>query len=197
MLLEHMGHMPRVHPTAYVAPNAVLCGDVTVGPDCRVMFGAQLIAEAGTIEIGEQTIVLENAVLRSTREHPLSVGKHCLIGPQTHLIGCSVGDGVFVATGASIFHAARIGNGAEVRINAVVHLKTEVAAGATLPIGWVAVGSPARFLPPDQHEAIWALQAELNFPLTAYGLDRAEADMQKITKLMANRLATHRDDREL
>jgi len=52
MLLEHRGHAPSVDPTAYVAPNAVLCGDVRVGPDARVLFGAVLTAEDGASRWG-------------------------------------------------------------------------------------------------------------------------------------------------
>lgn len=52
MLIEHLGESPIVDPTAYVAPNAVVCGDVTVGPGVRIMFGAQVIAEGGSIKIG-------------------------------------------------------------------------------------------------------------------------------------------------
>ena len=45
MILAHLGKSPRIDPTAYVAPNAVVCGDVTIGADCRILFGAQIIAE--------------------------------------------------------------------------------------------------------------------------------------------------------
>jgi carbonic anhydrase/acetyltransferase-like protein (isoleucine patch superfamily) len=194
VLVEHAGRSPRLHPSAYVAPNALVCGDVEIGPDCRVMFGAQIVAEGSRIEIGAQCIVLENAVLRSTFRHGLSIGRNCLIGPQTHLVGCILDAEVFVATGAAVFHAARVGRGAEVRINAVVHLATVLEPGATVPIGWVAVGNPARILPSDAHDAIWAVQEPLNFPLTVYGIDRAEASMVAITQRMAEALGAHQHD---
>ena len=194
MLIRHRSKSPQVHPTAYVAPNAVLCGDVTVGPECRIMFGAQLIAEGGSITLGSGCIVLENAVLRSTETHDLRVGNHCLVGPQAHVVGCSVEDEVFIATGGSVFHGARLGKGSEVRINGVVHIKTVLEPGATVPIGWVAVGVPAKLFPPGEHEAIWDIQKDLDFPCTAYGLERADASVRKITQVMAARLATHADD---
>ena len=194
MLVEHAGQTPRIHPSAYVAPNALVCGDVEIGPRCRVMFGAQIVAEGSRIEIGAECIVLENAVLRSTFRHPLSVERNCLIGPHTHLVGCTLDAEVFVATGASVFHGARIGRGAEVRINSVVHLSTLLEPGATVPIGWVAIGNPARILPPDEHDAIWAVQQPLNFPLTVYGIDRAEASMVAITRRMVEALGAHQHD---
>ncbi len=194
MLLSHAGRSPQVDPAAYVAPNAVLCGDVRVGPGCRVLFGAQLIAEGGSIQLGAECIVMENAVLRSTGRHDLRIGNNCLVGPNTHLAGCTVEDEVFIATGAAVFHAARIGQGSEVRINGVVHLRTQLPPGSTVPIGWVAVGEPAQILPPQEHERIWALQQPLDFPLTVYGLQRSAATMVAITRGLSQSLAAHRGD---
>ena len=74
------------------------------------------------------------------------------------------------------------------------HLRSFVPPGETVPIGWVAVGDPVRILPPDRHEEILALQKPLNFPLFVYGVDRAEADMVKITKGLSDALQSHRDD---
>jgi carbonic anhydrase/acetyltransferase-like protein (isoleucine patch superfamily) len=194
MILTHRGKSPTIHPEAYVAPTATVCGDVRLAAGCRIMHGAALVAEEGGIEVGSDGIVLENAVIRATGGHPVRIGRHCLVGPQAHLVGCVLEDEVFVATGAAIFHGARLGRGAEVRIHGVVHLQTVLAAGAVVPIGWVAVGDPAQIFPPHEHEKIWAVQKPLNFPLTAYGIDRAEADMIKITQLMSARLAGHASD---
>jgi carbonic anhydrase/acetyltransferase-like protein (isoleucine patch superfamily) len=194
MLIKHAGMSPRVHPSAYVAPNAVVCGDVVIGPGCRIMFGAQVIAESGSISIGNHCIVMENAVLRSSAAHPLSIGNHCLVGPNAHVVGCTVEDEVFIATGASIFHSAHLGRGCEVRVNGTVHLKTRLAAGETVPIGWVAVGDPAQILPPNEHDRIWEIQEPLNFPLTVYGFDRPEATMEKITRRLSEALGAHTSD---
>lgn len=194
MLIKHDGVAPQIDPSAWVAPNAVICGDVTIGPGCRVMHGAQVIAEGGSIIIGRECIIMENAVLRSTQRHPLSIGDNCLVGPNAHVVGCTVEDEVFIATGAAVFHSARLGKASEVRINAVVHLKSYLAAGETVPIGWIAVGDPAQLFPPDEHEQLWAIQKPLDFPLTVYGLDRAEASMQKITRRLSESLGSHVSD---
>ena len=74
MLLEHRGRRPRIHDSAYVAPNAVVCGDVTVGENCRILFGAVLTAEGGPILLGSHCIIMENAVLRGTQRHPVRIG---------------------------------------------------------------------------------------------------------------------------
>ncbi|GGC61384.1 gamma carbonic anhydrase family protein [Undibacterium terreum] len=194
MIISHQGKTPHIDPGAYVAPNAVVCGDVTIGAGCRILFGAQLIAESGSITIGKECIVMENAVLRSSAQHPLSIGNNCLIGPQTHVVGCTIEDEVFVATGAAVFHAAHLEKGSEVRINGVVHIKTRLPVGAFVPIGWVAVGAPAQMFAPHEHDKIWEVQKTLNFPLTVYGFDRDEADMVKITQRLSQSLASHKDD---
>ena len=194
MLISHNGKTPDIDPSAFIAPSATICGDVKIGPHCRVMHGACLIAEGGDIVIGEHGIIFENAVVRSNADHRTDIGNFCLIGPNAHVVGCTIEDEVFVATGAAIFHSAHLGKGSQVRINAVVHLKTWLEPGTVVPIGWVAVGNPARLFSPDRHEEIWEVQKPLNFPLTVYGIDRPEATMQKITRRLAENLGTHIDD---
>ncbi len=194
MFLSHNEKSPQVHPSAYVAPTATLCGDISIGPDSRVMHGASIIAEGGKISIGDQCIVFENAVVRSNTNHSTSIGNYCLIGPNAHVVGCTVEDDVFIATGAAIFHSARLGKGSQIRINAVVHLKSHLEPGTVVPIGWIAVGNPAKLFSPDAHDGIWKIQEPLNFPLTVYGFDRPEASMRKITQRLSENLGSHIND---
>lgn len=200
MLITHEGRSPTVHPTAYVAPTATLCGDVRVGAGCRVLFGAVLTAEGGPVELGESSIVMENAVLRGTGRDPLTLGRQVLVGPTSYLTGCRVEDEVFLATGSRVFNGARIGSRSEVRINGIVHLRTVLPADSTVPIGWVAVGDPVRILPPDDHEGIWAVQKPLDFPGYVFGLDRpadGESLMPGIADRFGRSLGRHRDDEQV
>jgi carbonic anhydrase/acetyltransferase-like protein (isoleucine patch superfamily) len=195
MVISHKGKNPEVHALAYIAPSATICGDVTIGPNCRVMHGASIIAEGGKILIGEHCIILENAVVRSNTKHSATIGNYALIGPNAHVVGCTIEDEVFIATGAAIFHSAHLGQGSEIRINAVVHLKSYLEPGSVVPIGWIAVGNPAKLFSPDQHDEINKIQEPLNFPLTVYGYDRPEATMRKITQQLAENLGSHIDDK--
>ena len=197
MILSHNGKIPEVDRSAYIAPTASICGDVKIGSHSRIMHGASIIAEGGKIEMGSYCIVLENAVIRSTSLHSTFIGNYCLVGPNAHVVGCTIEDEVFVATGASIFHGAVIGARSEVRINGVVHLKTRLPEETTVPINWVAVGDPAAILPPNEHEKIWSIQEPLNFPLEVYGYDRSEASMVKIARRMSDLLGKHIDDKEV
>jgi carbonic anhydrase/acetyltransferase-like protein (isoleucine patch superfamily) len=200
VLLEHRGAVPEVHPTAYIAPTAVVCGDVHVGPDCRVLFGAILTADGGRIELSKQCIVMENAVLRATPRDPLRLGNHVLVGPRAYLTGCTVGDDVFLATGTTVFNGACIRERSEVRINGVVHLRSQLPPGTTVPIGWIAVGDPAQLFPPHEHERIWELQRELDFPGYVFGLGGAaeeETIMPELTRRYSRALSQHRNDQTI
>ena len=199
MLLEHNGERPMVHPTAYIAPNATLCGDVTVSKDSRVMFGAVLTAEGGPVRIGDTCMIMENALIRGTKRHPTNIGDNCVVGPRAHLVGCQVGNNAFLATGSTIFNGASVGEGAEVRVNGSVHLRTALPAEAVVPIGWVAVGEPAEVLAPGEHERIWELQEPLDFPGTVFGVERGPTGtmMPELTRRYAAALGAHREDAEL
>ena len=198
MLFEHLGASPRIHPEAVVAPTAVISGDVTIGPGCQILHGAVVTAEGGAITLGESVIVMENALIRATAVNPVHIGDHVLVGPMASISGATVADEVFLATGTRIFNGARIGTRSEVRINAVVHLRTTLPAESTVPIGWVAVGDPVQILPPDRHEEIWAAQRELDFPGYVFGLDRETPDlMVQLTERYGRSLARHAGDRRV
>ena len=158
MLMEHRGRRPEVHENAYIAATAVVVGDVLIEEGARVLHGAVLTAEDGRITVGADTVVMEHALIRSREQWPVTVGRSVIVGPHTHLNGTAIGDGAFIATGAALFPGSRVGAGAEVRFNAVVHVRTHVAAGTTVPIGWIAVGDPAQVFSPDRHDEIWVIQ---------------------------------------
>jgi len=197
VLIEHEGATPRVAESAYVAPTAVLSGDVRVAEDARILFGAVLTAEGGSVSVGARSIVMENALVRGRRDHPASIGAHVLVGPHAHLNGATVEDEVFLATGVSVFPGARIGQGSEVRINGVVHVNSKLGPGTTVPIGWIAAGDPAELFPPERHEELWAVQETLDFPGTVFGLPRDEATMERVARRYSDSFGRHRGDRVL
>lgn len=197
MLIEHEGRRPTVSPAAYVAPTAVVCGDVTIGADARILFGAVLTAEGGPIEVGRRCIVMENAVVRGREGHPTRLGDNVLIGPHAHVNGALVEQDAYIATGAALFPGARIGSGSEVRIGAVVQVNTRLPEGTTVPVHWIAAGDPARLFPPDAHDELWEVQRELDFPGTVFGIPRDELTMELVTRRYAERFGQHRGDRLL
>ena len=195
MLIEHRGAAPAVHPSAWVAPTAVVCGDVRVGADARVLWNAVVTAEDGSIEIGDRCVVMEHALVRGRAAHPVVIGDDVLIGPQAHVNGARIWSQAFLATGAALVPGAQVGSRAEVRIHGVVHVNSSVPDGGLVPIGWVAVGD--QVLAPDRHEEIWAIQRELDFPGTVYGQPRGDDLMARVMPRQAAWLGAHRDDRTL
>lgn len=195
MLIEHDDLRPRIDTTAWVAPNATVSGNVVIGPRSRVLFGAVITAEGGPIQLGSDCVVMENAVLRGTRRHHLTIGDRVLIGPRAYLSGCTVEDEVFLATGSTILNGAQIGHRAEVRVNGTVHISTVLPADEVVPIGWVAVGDPALVLSPDRHEEIWSIQETLGFPQEVFGVERSPDMMGEIMTRYVSALAGHEADR--
>jgi carbonic anhydrase/acetyltransferase-like protein (isoleucine patch superfamily) len=195
VLVEHRGRRPQVHESAYVAPTAVLCGDVRVAAGARILFNAVVTAEDGSVEIGERCVVMEHALVRGRAAHPVVIEHDVLIGPHAHVNGARIGAEAFIATGAALFPGATVGARAEVRIRGVVHVNSTVAEGEMVPIGWVAVGD--QVLSPHRHAAIWEIQQELDFPGTVYGEERGDDLMARVMAKQSAWLGAHRDDRVL
>ncbi|MDQ3935924.1 MAG: gamma carbonic anhydrase family protein [Actinomycetota bacterium] len=200
MILEHRGATPRIADDVYVAPNAVVCGDVEIGSGCRILFGAVVVAEGGPVRIGERCVVMENAVVRGRTGYKATLGDNVLVGPHAHVNGAIVGDNAFIATNAAAFPGSRVGVAATIRIGAVLHVNSRLPDGKFVPINWVAVGDPAKILPPDRHDEIWAIQKRLDFPGTVFGVSRApegESHMPEAMARYSRWLGAHREDREV
>jgi gamma-carbonic anhydrase len=196
MLVEHRGARPLIDASAWVAPSAVIVGDVRIGSDSRVLWNAVITAEDGRVELGARSVVMEHALIRARGDNPVVVGDDVLIGPHAHVNGARLGDGVFIATGASLFPGAVLGGGASVAINAVVHVNSGLPEGERVPIGWVAVGDPAELLPPDRVEEIRARLEKLDFFTTVYGVPRGAGATERMHR-QVSWFGAHRDDRVL
>ena len=132
---------PTIDDLAYVHPDAVIIGSVTIGPRSSIWPNAVLRADDGEIHIGAGSSVQDCSVLHTTRAHPTTVGNDCVIGHIVHLEGCTIEDGALVGNGAIVLHRVIVRTGAVVGANAVVLNDTEVPAGA------LAVGAPATIKP--------------------------------------------------
>ena len=185
MRIRHLGKAPSVHPEAYVAPTAVLSGEVVVGAGSCIMHGAVLSAEGGPVEIGANCVIMENAVLRGTQQHPLVMGDHVLAGPHSHLTGCGISDEVFIATGAMVFNGATMGAASSVALGGAVHIGCVVPSQTRIPIGWVAVGDPARLYPPGEADSIRAgLEEAGGFLPFVFGTDPTAAREEQMRTAM-------------
>jgi carbonic anhydrase/acetyltransferase-like protein (isoleucine patch superfamily) len=132
---------PTIDSTAYVHPDAVIIGSVTIGALSSIWPGAVLRGDGGEIRIGERTSVQDNAVIHTTPDWPTVVGSGCVLGHLIHLEGCTVEDDVLIGNAAMVLHRSVIHRGAIVAANSVVLNDIDVPAGA------LAAGSPAVIKP--------------------------------------------------
>lgn len=127
---------------AFVAENATVRGDVTVGKGSSIFFGAVVRTELVPITIGEDTNIQDNCILHTDAGFPLSVGSGCTIGHGTILHGCTVGDNTLIGMGATVLNGAVIGR------DCIVGAGSLVPQGMVIPDGSMAFGSPAKIRRP-------------------------------------------------
>lgn len=129
---------PTIDPEAWVHPDAVIIGDVTIGPRSSVWPCAVLRGDYGSIVIGAETSVQDGAVIHATEELATIVGSRVVIGHLAHLEGCRVEDASLIGVGSVVLHRAVVGRGATVGAGAVV------TNDLVVPPGALAVGVPAQ-----------------------------------------------------
>jgi len=134
---ELSGKRPRVHPDAYIAPTAVLIGDVEVGAGASVWFGAVLRGDEAAITVGDGANVQDNAVLHCARNLPTVIERNASVGHSAQLEGCVVEQGAVVGMGATMLQRSRLGAGSMLAAGAVL------GEGKSVPAGHMAAGVPA------------------------------------------------------
>lgn len=132
---------PDIDPTAYIHPDAVVIGDVTIGAEASVWPCAVLRGDPGGIVVGARTSVQDGTVVHTTPLHPTRIGAACVIGHNVHLEGCQIGDGSLVGSGAIVL------NGAVVEGEALVGAGALVSGGMVVPRRAMALGVPAKIKP--------------------------------------------------
>ena len=133
--------VPEIDPSAFVHPEAVVIGDVRIGPEATVWPGAVLRGDYGHISVGARTSVQDGTVVHATEEHPTHIGAECVIGHIAHLEGCTIEDGALVGSGSIVLHRAVVRTGALVGAGAVV------PGGMEVPSRAMALGVPAKIRP--------------------------------------------------
>jgi carbonic anhydrase/acetyltransferase-like protein (isoleucine patch superfamily) len=129
---------PEVADDAYVAPTAVLIGNVVVEPGASVWFGAVLRGDNSEIRVGAGSCVQDNCVIHCAKDLPTTIGANVTIGHMAMLEGCAIEDRALVGMGAIVLQHARVGTGALVAAGSVV------GEGVEIPAGMLAAGTPAQ-----------------------------------------------------
>lgn len=126
-----------MHADAYIAPTAVLIGDVEIAAGASVWFGAVLRADEAPIKVGEGANVQDNAVIHCARDLPTIIERDVTIGHSAQLEGCTVEAGALVGMGATMLQRSRLGAGSMLAAGAVL------GEGKEVPPGHLAAGVPA------------------------------------------------------
>ncbi len=202
MLIKHRGFEPQFDSSVFVAPNATLVGKINIGPKSRVMYGAVIDSEGSEIEIGECSIICENAVIRATAsgdvDHPVSIGDHVFVSPQATMIGCTVESYSYIATGATVLQGATIHKGAIVAVGAFVHAKASIPSEFFVPPNTIAIGDPVRIFSPDEKETLVDAIRSIGFTRIAFDVGSRVHDrlsvMKKATEVRSKEFESHFDD---
>lgn len=112
--------MPSIDPTAFVHPDAVVIGEVTIGPESTVWPTTVLRGDHGRIIVGARTSVQDGTVVHCTADLDTVIGDRCVIGHNAHLEGCRIEDDSLIGSGAVVLHRATVGPHALVGAGAVV-----------------------------------------------------------------------------
>ncbi len=147
MKYSHNEKSPVIDPSAYIAPSAIISGDVTIGAKCAVLHGAIITSEGAPIVLGSECVVMEHAVIRASGGAVLSfatsIGQRCIVGPHAYIVGATIGDGCYIASGARVCNDAQL------------------PAQTTVPMQHIAYGSPAIVVGPEKAQTV--LQATTLF----------------------------------
>ena len=138
MILSHGARSPSIDGSTWVASNATVVGDVTIGARAGIWYSAVIRADTESIHVGEATNVQDNCVLHADPGYPLRIGDRVSIGHGAILHGCQIGDDVLVGMGAIVMNGAVVGNGC------IVAAGTLLPEGATVPDGALVLGSPGK-----------------------------------------------------
>jgi carbonic anhydrase/acetyltransferase-like protein (isoleucine patch superfamily) len=131
---------PRIHPTAIIAPNASIIGDVVIGPRTSIWPGAVLRGDYGRIRVGANCSLQDNTVVHCSSENPAIIGNGVTVAHSAVIHACKIGDECLIGAGAIIFDGARVGT------HCIIGVGSVILEGRTIPSRSVAVGAPAKVI---------------------------------------------------
>ncbi|MCU0907891.1 MAG: gamma carbonic anhydrase family protein [Rhodobacteraceae bacterium] len=143
--------VPEIDATAWVAPGAMVMGQVRLGAGASVWFGAVLRGDTEFIVIGAGTNLQEHVICHTDMGAPLTVGADCTIGHRATLHGCTIGNGTLIGMGATVLNHAVIGQ------NCLIGAGALVTEGKVIPDGSLVMGVPARVVRPLTEDQIAGL----------------------------------------
>jgi carbonic anhydrase/acetyltransferase-like protein (isoleucine patch superfamily) len=135
---KYLKNRLKIDSSAWIAPNAVVVGDVSIGQEASVWFGCVLRGDMEPIVVGDRSNVQDLTLVHVDDDLPTVIGSDTTIGHNCVIHGCEIGNHVLIGMGAVILSGARIGDGALVAAGAVVR------EGMEVPAGMMVAGVPAK-----------------------------------------------------
>ncbi|MEP7317679.1 MAG: hypothetical protein ABI921_03030 [Panacibacter sp.] len=175
-----------IHTSANIDDTAIIKGNVSIGENTYIAPGVIINATHGSIEIGANTVIMENAIIRSSAKFDCKIGDNVLIGPKACITGATIHNACFIATNATIFHGSEILSGSVVAVNAIVHIGTHCPENTFIKINHVALGNPAVIYPPTEIDALHTELRKLGFAKYVYDMDVAGMSTSEVYTAMTN-----------
>ena len=133
------GHTPKFGKNCFLADNAAIIGDVEMGDDCSIWFGAVLRGDVHSIRIGNKVNIQDNATIHATyKKSPTNIGNNVSIAHNAVIHGCTIKDNVLVGMGAIVLDTAVVDS------NTIIAAGSVVTKGTVVESGWVYAGTPAK-----------------------------------------------------
>jgi len=165
------GHTPKFGKNCFLADNAAIIGDVEMGNDCSIWFGAVLRGDVHSIRIGNKVNIQDNATIHATyKKSPTNIGNNVSIAHNAVIHGCTIKDNVLIGMGAIVLNGAKIGSDCIVGAGALVTGKMDA------PDGSMILGSPAKVVRPLKPEEIEGNRAAMEEYLEAAAQYRKEQE---------------------
>lgn len=168
------GIAPEIHPdVGWIAPTAVLVGDIWVGAEVGIWFGVVARGDIEAIRIGARTNVQENCVLHTDTDYPLVIGENCTIGHSAIVHGCTIGDNTLIGMGATVLNGARIGR------NCLIGAGALITENKVIPDNSMVLGAPGKVVREIDAEGAEKLRASADRYVR--NAQRFAADMVDVT----------------
>jgi carbonic anhydrase/acetyltransferase-like protein (isoleucine patch superfamily) len=152
MIIEYRGKRPKIASSAFVAPTAVLIGDVHVGEESSIWFGTVLRGDNGPIRIGARTSIQDNSVVHVSEGRQTIIGDDCTIGHCAVLEDCTIGNGALIGSNTVVLNDAVVG------AKSLIGAGSVVGVNAKIPPDVVAAGAPAAVKKKLEGEAVWWIE---------------------------------------
>jgi carbonic anhydrase/acetyltransferase-like protein (isoleucine patch superfamily) len=188
---------PSVASTARIAPSAQLVGDVHIGEGCVIDYGAVLLSSGPPVVIGAGSVVMANAVIRSSGgghrpAFAAIIGEDVLVGPLASLVGCTIEDAVYIATGVMVFQDVVVGRGSRLGAGSIAHVRARLPPQSRLGMRQFAVAQEDKTVITGDLERARAILSRADFFGRTFA--EGERDLEALHRSAVSRLRAEAAD---